>query len=75
MTNIDAIKASAASMGEVINKAAEHLPNEYSIIIEIEKDGYDVRLMNSHGLERTFDGDGIIGQVNDAIQYANGIHE
>lgn len=69
------IQKPCPSMGEVINKAALHLPEGYRIQIEIEKDGYGVELIQPHGPRKQFDSDGIIGEINDAICWANGFYD
>lgn len=67
------ILASVPSMGEVVNKAAKHLPTGYRVLIVVEHEGYDVRLEYPDGETVSVDGgDGIIGDVNEAICIANG---
>lgn len=72
--NESEITASCPSMGEVVNKAAKHLPPGWIIAIEVEKDGYDVKLRRPSGLSTSVDGGdgGIIGDVNEALCIANG---
>ncbi|MCK5127667.1 MAG: YqaJ viral recombinase family protein [candidate division Zixibacteria bacterium] len=62
-----------ASMDEVIQKAAQHLPKGYVISIKIEHEGYDVELETPTGEIMSADGgDGIISDVNEALCEANG---
>jgi hypothetical protein len=63
-----------ATVDEVIDRAAKHLPEGYSIKIEIEKDGYNVGLERPDGSEvNSVDGgDGIRSDINEAICIANG---
>lgn len=77
MTNTDLRKevtAPCPSMGEVINKAAQHLPDGFLVSIEVEKGGYGVCLTHPTGIRESVDGGdgGIIGDVNEAICIANG---
>ena len=61
------------SMDEAINKAAQHLPDSCQIMIEIEKGGYDVRLVRPFKGSVSVDGgEGIISDINEAICIANG---
>lgn len=68
------IQAPSSSIDEVVNKAAKHLPLGYSIRIEIEKEGYNVELLQPHSTTKTFDGEGIIDEINEAICWANGFY-
>ena len=65
----DEILKSCPSMGEVVNKAALHLQEGYNIQITIEKDGYGVALKQPNAPIKSFSGDGIMGDVNDAIAW------
>lgn len=67
------ILAPVPSMGEVVNKAARHLPTGYRVLIEVEREGYNVRLEYPNCKTVSVDGgDGIISDVNEAICIANG---
>lgn len=66
------IKSPCPSMGEVINKAALHLPEGYTLRIDIENGGYGVTLFKPDQSFQFMDSDGIIGEINDAICIANG---
>ena len=69
------ILASVPSMGEVVNKAAKHLPDGWEIRICIEKWAATVELSDPDGNVTHIEGgndSGIVGEVNDAICIANG---
>ena len=69
------ITSDSFTLDEVIQKAAKHLPEGHTISIEIEKDGYNVVLHSPGSTGKTFDNGGIIGEINDAICWANGFYE
>ncbi len=62
------------TLDETIDKAAKHLPEGYSINIQISKDGYDVGLDRPDGstIDTVDGGDGIRSDINEAICIANG---
>lgn len=69
------ILESCPSMGEVVNKAAKHLPDGWEVRICIEKYAGTVELVDPDGNVTNIEGgndSGIVGEVNDAICIANG---
>jgi hypothetical protein len=67
------ILRSCPNLGEAVNKAAQHLPTGYQVVISVEHEGYGVELSHPNGFVQDIDGDGVVACVNDAIAIANGI--
>ncbi len=58
---------------DVIERAAQYLPDGYNVKINIERDGYEVELEDDHWKLTSVDGgDGIISDINEAICIAHG---
>lgn len=63
----------ADDFNSAIEKAAVHLPEGYSIHVQIEKGGYGVELEFPNGLrESMVSGDNLLTDLNDALCEANG---
>ena len=61
------------NIGEAIEKAAKHLPEGFVINVMVERDGYDVSLIQFESPTISIDGgNGIVSDINEAICQANG---
>ena len=68
----DGLSAMPMTLGDMIERAAKHLPEGYIIDIQIEKDGYGVGLVTENGRLDLDGGDGMISDINEGISVANG---
>lgn len=70
----DYILKSCPSLGEAVNKAARYLPDDHILTINVENGASWVELNRPNGETTRFpDEDGLIDEVNLAIQYSNNL--
>jgi len=68
----DGLSDMPMTLGDMVERAAKHLPEGYIIDIQIEKDGYGVGLITENGRLDLDGGDGMISDINEGISVANG---
>jgi hypothetical protein len=68
----DGLSDMPMTLGDMVERAAKHLPEGYIIDIQVEKDGYGVGLITENGRLDLDGGDGMISDINEGISVANG---
>lgn len=69
------IKTPAVALYDAVERAAEKLPPDYIVRIDIERHGYGVELISPNGCNYPFRGDGIVTDIRTATNLANSLPE